>query len=103
MKVIIDIDDDKLKLIRKQGLEDNFILANIVTKAIRSAIRRKAVFPDNATNGDVIKTMFPNAYFEEYEDEIRHVIIMWDNIEDVEWSNTFDFDWWNAPYKGGTT
>lgn len=103
MKVIIDIDDDKLKLIRKQGLEDNFILANIVTKAIRSAIRRKAVFPDNATNGDVIKTMFPNAYFEEYEDEIRHVIIMWDNTEDVEWSNTFDFDWWNAPYKGVTT
>ena len=36
--------------------------------------------PDNPTNGDMIKAMFPN---------------------EGDFETDFDADWWNAPYKGG--
>lgn len=35
MQIVIDIDEDKLKLVKKHGLEDNFILCDIVVKAIK--------------------------------------------------------------------
>lgn len=42
------------------------------------------IFPDNPTNGDVIKAMFPNI--------------------DTNFSNVIDLNlWWKAPYKDGDT
>lgn len=44
--------------------------------------------PDNATNGDVIKALFPNEIIElsggYYESYIRGM--------------SFKYDWWNTPY-----
>lgn len=57
--------------------------------------------PDNATNGDMIKAMFPYACFEEYEDECRHIVIMWADGEASIVRSDFEWDWWNAQYKGG--
>lgn len=57
--------------------------------------------PDNATNGDMIKAMFPYACFEEYEDECRHIVIMWADGEASIVRSDFEWDWWNALYKGG--
>ena len=52
--------------------------------------------PDNATNGDVIKIMFPNyesRYDPEYEIITGHL--------DKTHRHNFNLEWWNAPYKGG--
>lgn len=43
--------------------------------------------PDNATNGDIMQMMFPNA---DIEIHITGSYVM-----------TFDLDWWNAPYQKG--
>ena len=51
--------------------------------------------PENPTNGDMIKAMFPKAdieYWAEYS--AYSVIFPFDN--DVKY---FSYDWWNAPYK----
>ena len=47
------------------------------------------VIPEGATNGDVIKAMFPNFH----TDEMSHTI--WVGYDDM----SFRKEWWNAPYK----
>ena len=47
--------------------------------------------PDNATNGDVIKAMFP-----------KREVIEHDTYIEVAWGegmDEFDKNWWNSPYK----
>ena len=44
--------------------------------------------PDNATNGDVIKTLFKPNWIRRMDDVVR---------EEYE----FDEVWWNAPYQKG--
>lgn len=54
--------------------------------------------PDNATNGDMIKALFPNAEYwdsTEFENEERI------NFEDNDCLECLNLDWWNAPYKRG--
>ena len=46
------------------------------------------VIPDNATNGDVIKALFPNEELFEQGYASTYYGCM-----------RFDTDWWNAPYK----
>lgn len=53
----------------------------------------------NVTNGDMIKALFPNAYFEEYEDECRHIVIMWTDGKSSIIRSDFEWDWWNTQYK----
>lgn len=51
---------------------------------VGKAIVEGSVLPDNATNGDVVKALFPNI--------------------DKNFSNVIDIKlWWNAPYKVGDT
>ena len=52
------------------------------------------IIPDNATNGDVIKAMFPNIETFEEEDVPQNIYF---SIEgDV---LCLRKEWWNAPYK----
>ena len=48
--------------------------------------------PKNATNGDVIKAMFPNVIIQILDNTV------YTNIDNGVW---FSLDWWNAPYKRG--
>ena len=49
--------------------------------------------PENATNGDVIKALFPNTKIQEGE-----LYTIWDvGTDNVSFWN----DWWNVPYKRG--
>ena len=48
------------------------------------------IIPDNATNGDVIKAMFPN------EEIYRHTFGY-----DLGDECSFNENWWNAPYQKG--
>ena len=57
------------------------------------------LFSDHATNGDVIKTMFPKAkIFNEDTSCATMKIDMGEHDEYVD----FYTDWWNAPYKENT-
>ena len=54
--------------------------------------------PNNPTNGDVIKAMFPDAdFWEEKEDNSPHV--MRASFENSQTLECFDLDWWNSPWK----
>ena len=57
--------------------------------------------PDNLTNGDMIKAMFPNATIEIMKSSIEKtmVCVTW-NFKDIpSYYNRFYEEWWNAPYK----
>ena len=56
-----------------------------------SESKYEPILPKNATNGDVIKAMFPTAKF--YCAERLQTAGMPRRNAD------FDVDWWNAPYK----
>ena len=58
-----------------------------------------SVVPENATNGDMIKAMFPNA-------EITKIMGSFDKDKLLGYrtwlggrSQDYPLDWWNAPYK----
>ena len=53
------------------------------------------VIPDNATNGDVIKAIFPICCSN--MGNLDNGIVV-DFVGDL---HTFNKDWWNAPYKKG--
>ena len=53
------------------------------------------VLPDGATNGDVIKALFPDGS----QVKGASIYVMNDNKSNI----FYDFEWWNAPYKAGDT
>ena len=55
-----------------------------------SAFEKATVIPDNATNGDMIKAMFPNV-------DKYHNMLLENHSKNI----LFSDDWWNAPYKKG--
>jgi hypothetical protein len=57
----------------------------------KMAIEALKLIPDNATNGDVIKALFPNYR----TDEMSHSV--WVGYDDM----SFRREWWDAPYKRG--
>lgn len=74
MKLIIEIPDHIYEMVTNTG---TFGCYRFDT---RKAIKNGTPIPDNATNGDVIKALFPNEH---------------------DFETDFDEDWWNAPYQKG--
>ena len=81
---IIDIPDDVYKDIEAYNqipCADNYTVAK--------AILNSEALPDNATNGDAIKSLFPNYIYigtcvlDRYENILLHDI---------------NYNWWKAPY-----
>lgn len=61
------------------------------------------ILPNNATNGDVIKAIFPYAKtWEEKGDKPFEDVMRFDVAEDKT-LECFDLEWWNEPYKAGDT
>jgi len=61
------------------------------TNAIKELKPARAIFiPDGATNGDIIKAIFPDMYSEECD---------YDIFTDLDGDTRFTYDWWRAPYK----
>ena len=54
--------------------------------------------PDDATNGDVIKAIFPNAPIDT-ELYTNYVMVKLDYHTQYDGGLMFDKDWWNAPYR----
>ena len=72
-----------------------------VTNGLLRIVRNEGItLPENATNGDVIKTMFPNLIFTDsmvdgYINTIEKHLIGKDTH-----TMYFDLNWWKAPYRG---
>ena len=65
-------------------------------EALEKQVVNAVPIPDNATNGDVIKAMFPNVEFKN-----DHQFTVWGYINGGDCIVKYDIDWWNAPYKKG--
>lgn len=86
MKMIISIPTKAYNTIGKikflvGGKEDRELQLNII-----NAFKNGTPLPDNATNGDVIRAMFPKTIFIQEKRENKLYALM---ISD---------EWWNAPY-----
>ena len=59
------------------------------------------LIPKGATNGDMIKAMFPNAEISllKSEHEKTKVAVEWKFEPLPNYYNLFFEDWWNAPYR----
>lgn len=83
MKVIIDIDEEVLKHPH-----------NYCCYAVANQIKGNYIpIPDNATNGDVIKLMFPS---DAKELDMSKSHLMYYGLDYIK---EFRKEWWNAPYK----
>lgn len=90
MKLIIDIPDNTYTDIQEHKRYTDFTILDLI-----KAIRHSTPIPDDATNGDVIRAMFPNLK-----------ITMMDDIVSVmgqhyEFNNFYPLDFWNALYQKG--
>lgn len=78
---------------------------DIAIKAVKDKHCKSAILiPDGATNGDMIKAMFPNARVSNTFPTLGNDIIYYIFIEEVNGiTNEMRVmkSWWNAPYKGG--
>ena len=82
MKVIIDVPKkDYDKMCKGE-------LINTILVAIKNGIP----IPDNATNGDILKIMFPS---DANELDMSKLHLMYDGLDYI---HEFRKDWWNAPY-----
>lgn len=88
MKLIIDIPKKTYNEIsEKTTIKCGEVFAQKLLKYIKNG----TPIPDNATNGDVIKALFPNFYM----DERSHTVwVGYDNM-------SFHKEWWNAKYMEG--
>lgn len=93
MKVLIDIPDDAYRHITE---DDVFVYTartngkTFVAEMLK-AIKKGLPVSDNATNGDVIKAVFPKANVWESAGRIC--------VDGHGCLKTFSIVWWNAPYK----
>lgn len=78
-------------------------IANYPSNYVRIAPPIKAIpIPKNATNGDIIKVIFPDATI--YEETHGYGYMYSDVVRCAEnYMLTYDKEWWNAPYKRGNT
>lgn len=94
MQIVIDIHEKDYHSV---------MYSNHVPYGVVYAIKNGTPLPKDATNGDMIKVMFPN---EEYKEGLRgdmvdgkpvnHKVVRVNGLLDY---YVMDYDWWNAPYK----
>jgi len=90
MKLIIDIPKEIYKASQIVGAKFDDVI-QIPLEVIANC----TPIPDNATNGDVLKAMFPNIEVEEQGKDLFIVFNM-----DIQ-GTPFYKAWWNSPYQKG--
>jgi hypothetical protein len=56
-------------------------------------VQNIVLIKNGATNGDVIKVLYPNVDIEIHNITVYVIFDMYSNVI------SFDLDWWNSPYK----
>lgn len=113
MKVIIDIPNYEFNNDVKDKFQDYFerVKTDIAdstlcgnyeletTEMFLASFKRMQVLPDNATNGDMIKAMFPNAQIDYHKanELVEEYVTFY--INDCDTCQDYTLEWWNAPYK----
>ena len=92
MKLIIDVSNDIYE--RWSNIEMPTVGE---VRDVQEAMKVATPIPDNATNGDAIKALFPNFDYEDTTEFYHRMIDL-----DSHFIKT-DKSWWNAPYKKGGT
>lgn len=85
MRILIDIPEYDYEHIRE------YYEKNDTVESTYSYIYHGTPIPDNATNGDVIKALFPTADISLNDSCFEGVVNKYG----------FDMKWWNAPYQKG--
>ena len=70
-----------------------------VNNYVESISQKVITIPDEATNGDVIKILFPDSEVAETQGLVPKVCF--ESHSDEQCISFFDTSWWNAPYKKG--
>ena len=91
MKIIIDIPEEV-----HQHMMGNDLLKSVHKNICYKAVCNGTPIPNNATNGDVIKAMFPSIKLE-HDDG---AFVFYKDF-DSELAHNFFRDWWNALYQKG--
>ena len=91
MKLMINISDSTYEAIMSRDWKNAGWLFSEELKAIHDG----TPIPDNVTNGDVIKALFPRIKIKKFPTFLRV-------IEGEEYI-PMTYDWWNSPYKRGET
>lgn len=94
MKIVIDIPNELYKGIEER---DGSLETEYVCDELMKAVDNSTPLPDNATNGDIIQTIYPHYTFEieSFEGFVR---CSYDG-----WYIRLPICWWDAPYKVGET
>lgn len=66
--------------------------ANMIIDSFDRVVDDVIVIPKGATNGDMIKALFPTVYSEECD---------YDIFTTLDGDTRFTYDWWDTPYKRG--
>ena len=91
MKLVIDIPDYTYEELR--GCKGVITIGEAIV--ITQAIKNGTPLPQNPTNGDIIKAMFPNVEVKEKNNVYEIYFGVGTCIQH------FNHQWWNAPYKRG--
>ena len=86
MKIIVEIPDNNYELMSKLPKPKGTDSLSMFLRMIQNSI----AISNDATNGDIIKAMFPNASI-----EVRNISVYVDLGNIVGFSRS----WWDAPYK----
>ena len=88
MKVIIDIPEDEYNIIKQFG-----DIAPNKTHSLAMEIANGEVIPDNATNGNVIKFIFPDLTSLKFN---HNILLHSQNL-----IGSFSDNWWDSSYEKG--
>ena len=92
MQIVIDVPEEVY-----QHMTGNDLLKSVHGNICYKAVCNGTPIPDNATNGDVIKAMFPYCKYNEYFADVE----MRTEENDTRFKSVFDRDWWDEPYQKG--
>ena len=95
MKLVINIPEELYNYVQSESYDEH--LDRRFDYRIRFAVRDATPLSDNATNGDIIQTIYPHYTFEieSFEGFVR---CSYDG-----WYIRLPICWWDAPYKEGDT
>lgn len=102
MRIILEIPDEEVEIIKRNGFNKDGTFSFKLNEVVKQAIRNGVILPDKATNGDMIKALFPLIEVQREISSTSDNIVMRDDSF-FGAINRFHTDWCNAPYKGGTT
>ena len=91
MKLVIDISDETYDEVRHYGLN----LCPRDREALEKAFKTCKLLPKDATNGDMIETMFQDVEVKEKNNGYEVYFGIGTAIQ------FFNHQWWNTPYKRG--